>query len=106
MNAADTRTLVARVRRRAPRRPLDMAELSYLDQVHLVIDTVDHLPHAGDKGIYLKQQLQDKTSRTQAIHRQTRQGSGGNTPLELEDNRRRTTEVSWSAVAPLDEGFD
>ena len=40
--------------------PLDMAVLSDLDQVHLVIDTVDHLPHAGDKRMYLKQQLQHK----------------------------------------------
>ena len=40
--------------------PFDVAVLNDLDQVHLVIDTVDHLPHAADKGIYLKQQLQDK----------------------------------------------
>jgi xylulose-5-phosphate/fructose-6-phosphate phosphoketolase len=26
----------------------------------LVIDAVDYLPHAGDKGIYLKHQVQDK----------------------------------------------
>ena len=32
--------------------------------------------------------------------RQTRRGTAGNTPLEREDDPRRTTEVTWSAGAP------
>jgi xylulose-5-phosphate/fructose-6-phosphate phosphoketolase len=31
-----------------------------LDRFHLVMDTIDRLPQTGDKGIYLKQQLEDK----------------------------------------------
>jgi xylulose-5-phosphate/fructose-6-phosphate phosphoketolase len=31
-----------------------------LDRFHLVMDTIDRLPQAGDKGIYLKLQLKDK----------------------------------------------
>ncbi len=30
------------------------------DRLHLVIDTIDRLPQTGDKGVCLKQQLQDK----------------------------------------------
>jgi hypothetical protein len=77
-----------------------MAVLSDLDQVHLVIDTVDHLPHAGDKRIYLKQQLQHQTSRTRQYIDKHGEDLPENTPLELEDDLRRTTEVTWSAVAP------
>jgi xylulose-5-phosphate/fructose-6-phosphate phosphoketolase len=40
--------------------PFDMAVLNDLDRFHLVMDTIDRLPQAGDKGIYLKQQLKDK----------------------------------------------
>lgn len=36
---------------------LDMVVLNDLDRLHLVIDTADRLPHAGDKGIYLTRQL-------------------------------------------------
>ena len=38
----------------------DMTVLNDLDRFHLVMDTIDRLPLTGDKGIYLKQQLQDK----------------------------------------------
>ncbi|MEO7478923.1 MAG: hypothetical protein ABIT64_06805, partial [Lysobacteraceae bacterium] len=31
-----------------------------LDRFHLVIDVIDRVPQAGEKGVYLKQQLQDK----------------------------------------------
>jgi xylulose-5-phosphate/fructose-6-phosphate phosphoketolase len=40
--------------------PFDMTVLNNLDRFHLVIDTIDRLPHTGDKGIYLKQQLNAK----------------------------------------------
>ncbi len=40
--------------------PFDMTVLNELDRFHLVMDTIDRLPQAGDKGTYLKQQLKDK----------------------------------------------
>jgi xylulose-5-phosphate/fructose-6-phosphate phosphoketolase len=40
--------------------PFDMTVLNDLDRFHLVIDTIDRLPQTGERGIYLKQQLQDK----------------------------------------------
>jgi xylulose-5-phosphate/fructose-6-phosphate phosphoketolase len=38
----------------------DMTVLNDLDRFHLVMDAVDRLPQTGDKGAYLKQQLQEK----------------------------------------------
>ncbi len=38
----------------------DMTVLNDLDRFHLVMDTIDRLPHSGDKGARLKQQLTDK----------------------------------------------
>jgi xylulose-5-phosphate/fructose-6-phosphate phosphoketolase len=38
----------------------DMTVLNRLDRFHLVIDVIDRLPSIGDKGVYLKQFLQDK----------------------------------------------
>ena len=40
--------------------PFDMAVLNDLDRFHLVMDTIDRVPQAGEKGTYLKQQLKDK----------------------------------------------
>jgi xylulose-5-phosphate/fructose-6-phosphate phosphoketolase len=40
--------------------PFDMTVLNDLDRFHLVMDTIDRLPQTGAKGVYLKQQLQDK----------------------------------------------
>src|SRR5450830_186762 len=40
--------------------PFDMTVLNDLDRFHLVMDAIDRLPQTGDKGIYLKQQLNDK----------------------------------------------
>jgi xylulose-5-phosphate/fructose-6-phosphate phosphoketolase len=40
--------------------PFDMTVLNDIDRFHLVIDTIDRLPQTGAKGVYLKQQLQDK----------------------------------------------
>jgi hypothetical protein len=31
-----------------------------MDRFHLVIDVIDRLPEVGDKGVYLKQELEDK----------------------------------------------
>ena len=38
----------------------DIRVQNELDRFHLVMDTIDRMPQTGDKGIYLKQQLQDK----------------------------------------------
>lgn len=38
----------------------DMVVLNDLDRFHLVMDTIDRLPQRSEKGISLKQQLQDK----------------------------------------------
>ncbi len=40
--------------------PFDMTVLNDLDRFHLVMDVIDRLPKLGEKGVYLKQQLQDK----------------------------------------------
>jgi xylulose-5-phosphate/fructose-6-phosphate phosphoketolase len=40
--------------------PFDMTVLNDLDRFHLVIDVIDRVPQVGEKGVYLKQQLQDK----------------------------------------------
>jgi xylulose-5-phosphate/fructose-6-phosphate phosphoketolase len=40
--------------------PFDMTVLNDLDRFHLVMDTIDRLPKASEKAIYLKQQLTDK----------------------------------------------
>ncbi|QBB70723.1 phosphoketolase family protein [Pseudolysobacter antarcticus] len=40
--------------------PFDMTVLNDLDRFHLVMDVIDRVPHAGEKGVYLKQQLKDK----------------------------------------------
>jgi xylulose-5-phosphate/fructose-6-phosphate phosphoketolase len=40
--------------------PFDMAVLNDMDRFHLVMDTVNRLPHIGSRGDHLKQRLQDK----------------------------------------------
>jgi xylulose-5-phosphate/fructose-6-phosphate phosphoketolase len=40
--------------------PFDMTVLNDLDRFHLVMDVVDRLPKIGSKGVYIKQQLQNK----------------------------------------------
>ncbi len=40
--------------------PFDMTVLNELDRFHLVMDAIDRLPHIGDRGTYLKQQLREK----------------------------------------------
>ncbi|MHB8636700.1 MAG: phosphoketolase family protein [Fimbriimonadaceae bacterium] len=40
--------------------PFDMTVLNDMDRFHLVMDVIDRVPKAGEKGVYLKQQLLDK----------------------------------------------
>jgi xylulose-5-phosphate/fructose-6-phosphate phosphoketolase len=40
--------------------PFDMTVLNDLDRFHLVMDAINRLPQTGSRGVYLKQQLQDK----------------------------------------------
>jgi xylulose-5-phosphate/fructose-6-phosphate phosphoketolase len=40
--------------------PFDMTVLNDLDRFHLVMDTIDRLPQTGEKGIHLKEQLENK----------------------------------------------
>jgi xylulose-5-phosphate/fructose-6-phosphate phosphoketolase len=40
--------------------PFDMTVLNELDRFHLVMDVIDRVPKAGERGVYLKQQLKDK----------------------------------------------
>ena len=40
--------------------PFDMTVLNELDRFHLVMDVIDRVSAAGEKGVYLKQQLRDK----------------------------------------------
>ena len=40
--------------------PFDLRVQNDIDRFHLVIDVIDRLPNLGSKGVYLKQQLQDK----------------------------------------------
>jgi xylulose-5-phosphate/fructose-6-phosphate phosphoketolase len=40
--------------------PFDMTVLNDMDRFHLAIDVIDRVPQAGDRGIALKQQLEDK----------------------------------------------
>ena len=40
--------------------PFDLRVQNDIDRFHLVIDVIDRLPQLGNKGAYLKQQLQDK----------------------------------------------
>jgi xylulose-5-phosphate/fructose-6-phosphate phosphoketolase len=40
--------------------PFDMTVLNDLDRFHLVMDAIDRLPQTGERGIYLKQKLEEK----------------------------------------------
>ena len=40
--------------------PFDMTALNELDRFHLVMDAIDRLPQTGERGLYLKRQLNDK----------------------------------------------
>ena len=56
--------------------PFDMTVLNDLDRYHLVIDAIDRLPQTGERGVYLKQRLQDKLIE----HRQFINESGQDLP--------------------------
>jgi xylulose-5-phosphate/fructose-6-phosphate phosphoketolase len=40
--------------------PFDMTVMNDMDRFHLVMDTLDRLPHLKDTSNYLKQEMQDK----------------------------------------------
>jgi xylulose-5-phosphate/fructose-6-phosphate phosphoketolase len=40
--------------------PFDMTVVNDMDRFHLVMDVVDRLPRIGSRGVYIKQQLQNK----------------------------------------------
>jgi xylulose-5-phosphate/fructose-6-phosphate phosphoketolase len=40
--------------------PFDMTLLNDMDRFHLGMDAIDQLPQTGDRGVYLKQRLQDE----------------------------------------------
>jgi xylulose-5-phosphate/fructose-6-phosphate phosphoketolase len=40
--------------------PFDLTVLNEMDRFHLVMAAIERLPQTGEKGVYLKQQLQDK----------------------------------------------
>ena len=40
--------------------PFDMTVLNELDRFHLVMDTIERLPHTGHEGVHLKRMLTDK----------------------------------------------
>jgi xylulose-5-phosphate/fructose-6-phosphate phosphoketolase len=40
--------------------PFDMTVLNDLDRFHLVMDTIDRLPQTGEKGVHLKEELENK----------------------------------------------
>ena len=74
--------------------PFDMTVLNELDGFHVVMDAIDRLSQTGEKGIYLKQQLDDKL----IDHRQYIDKYGEDMP-EIRNWR-------WSAVhAPSERGY-
>ena len=60
--------------------PFDMTVLNDMDRFHLVMDTIDRVRKTGEKGIYLRQQLQDKLIE----HRQYINANGQDMP-EIRD---------------------
>ena len=67
----------------------DMMVLNDLDRFHLVMETVDRLPRTWDKGIHLKQQLNDKLDE----HKQYLNKNGGD--LSGTGNGARPTQPNW-----------
>ncbi|KRE89171.1 phosphoketolase [Frateuria sp. Soil773] len=65
----------------------DMTVLNRLDRFHLVIDVIDRLPHLGERGVYLKQWLQDRL----VAHRQYIDENGEDMP--------EIREWTWSGQA-------
>jgi CheY-like chemotaxis protein len=58
--------------------PFDSTVLNEMEHFHLVMDAVDRLPQTGDKGIYLKQQLEDKMNQrsSQCLFNSTKKTAG------------------------------
>ncbi len=70
--------------------PFDMTVLNDLDRFHLVMDTMDRLPQAGEKGIYLKRQLKQKLIE----HKQHIEKYGEDLP--------EVREWKWSGGSPVE----
>jgi xylulose-5-phosphate/fructose-6-phosphate phosphoketolase len=68
--------------------PFDMTVLNDLDRFHLVMDTIDRLPQTGDRGISLKQRLNDKLIE----HKQYIEKHGEDLP--------EIRHWTWAATAP------
>jgi xylulose-5-phosphate/fructose-6-phosphate phosphoketolase len=63
-----------------------MTVLNDLDRYHLAMDAVDRLPQTGERGLYLKQQLQRKLIAHQAY---------------IEEHGRDTPEIrDWTWPTP------
>ena len=70
--------------------PFDMTVLNDMDRFHLVMDVIDRLPQCGSKGVYLKQQLQNKL-----IEHKRYIDTFGQDLLEIRNWK-------WDSVNPLD----
>lgn len=82
--------------------PFDMAVMNDLDRFHLVMDTIDRVAKAGERGIYLKQQLTDKL-----IEHKRYIGREGRDMPEIRDwkwdaSRLDREESATAASAPLE----
>ncbi len=61
-----------------------MTVLNDLDRFHLAMDVVNRVGRTGEKGIYLKQQLEDKLVEHRPIHQHAWPGHAGDPRLALE----------------------
>jgi xylulose-5-phosphate/fructose-6-phosphate phosphoketolase len=84
----------------------DMTVLNDLDRFHLAIDVIDRLPHLGQRGVYLKQELQEKL----VAHKQYIEENGEDMPeirnwtwdAQKHGNLRSVPDTLPSAHRPAD----
>jgi xylulose-5-phosphate/fructose-6-phosphate phosphoketolase len=69
--------------------PFDMTVLNDLDRFHLVMDTIDRVPEAGDAGAKLKQELREKLAQHKAYIE------------EFGEDLPEIREWKWGAPEPL-----
>ena len=81
--------------------PFDMTVLNDLDRFHLVMDAIDRLPQTGDKGIYLKQQLQDKLVEHKQYIDAQRRGHARDPQLEVEQRHMTTRNRAAGTATPV-----
>ena len=77
--------------------PFDMTVLNELDRFHLVMDVVDRVPAAGERGVYLKQRLHDKL-----IEHRHYIGEHGRDLPEIRNWKWTSPKVGANPVEPLD----